>query len=385
MIIERYLILEIAHYGLLGLVLFSFAFLGGKLFRFVEMLLERGIPLYYAGKLLLLMMPSFLVYVIPMATLLGVLLALTRMSSDREILALKTSGVGITKLLKPALILSLFAAISTGALTLYGVPWSIRAFKGSLFEAARSAVQPRIRERVFCTFVPHVVLYAQKVREDGRIEGIMLFDERDQTRKILILAKSGWLSVDRESGRLSLFLNEGELHQQEEGSYSIMRFNRYVFNVFREELLKEAERKARVRLLEKEMSIRELREKIRQRQKEGKDIRPQLVELHLKFALPFSPLILGLLGVGLGSHRTRSGRSFGLVLSLFVIIFYYVLYLIGKALSTSGLLPPWAGAWFPNLSLLVLGIYLLKKSAAESPVMILEVLEHGLEFVKRRK
>lgn len=382
MIIERYFIREVSQYGILGVILFTFAFIGARIFQYLEMLMERGIPLYYAGKLMALMIPSFLLYVIPMATLLGVLMALARMNADREILALKASGIPVSKFLRPVLLLAAVAAVLTASLTLYAIPRSVKAFKGELLKAAREAVRPRVREGVFETFVPGVVLYVEGA-EGGRLEGVMLFDERDPGQEVLILARSGQLVRDEETGRVALFLSKGELHRRTEGEYSVMRFESYVFGISPEQLVREAEERARVRLLEKEMSFRELREKIEERRREGKDVRPQLVELHLKFALPFSPLVLGVLGLALGVQRTRSGRSFGLVLSLLVIVAYYALYLVGKALCGGGLLPPWAGAWFANWTLLALGFYLLGKALRESPILVLELLEGGLDALRR--
>ncbi len=385
MIVDRYLSREIVKYSLTGLLVFTFSFMTGKIFRVTEMVLDRGIPFFYALKFMLLLTPSFLVFVIPMALLLGVLLALSRMSADREVLALKTSGVGAQRFLRPVLAVALVATLSTGFLTLYGVPWSIRAFKESLFEAASKALKPRIREKVFHNLLPGVVIYVDEIHE-GRMRGVLLYDEREAGQHNLIVAQEGLLAVEPKGRKLSLRLFKGEIHQEAEGgTYRVAEFEHYTLNLAYGEMLEAAKRKSRVRLLEKEMSTRELKEKIQRRKEEGKDIRPQLVELHFKFAIPFAALVLGFLGLPLGTYHTRSGRSFGFVISLFVILLYYILYCFGKALATGGLIPPWAGAWFPNGVLLALGIYLFRKSLEESPVLLLELMERGLEALRRMR
>lgn len=383
MIIERHILKEVSQYGVLGVAFFTFVSIGGRLFQYLEMFMEKGIPLCYGGKLIAFMIPSFLLYVVPMATLWGVLLTLTRMNADREILVLKCSGVQGKNFLRPILLLSAFSALLTASLTFWVIPESVKAFRRQLFQVAKEAVKPRVKDGTFYTFIPGIVLFVEETDGGEVLRGVMLFDERDPDHEVLIIAKEGHLTRDEKTGRIALILSHGELHRKGEGEYSVMRFEGYTFTVSPEELLKGAEEKAQVRLLEKEMSVGELRGKIEQRKKEGKDIRPQLVELHLKFALPFSPLILGLLGLGLGMQRTRSGRSFGLVLSLLVIISYYGLYLVGKGMASAGLLPPSIGAWFANFSLLALGIYLLWKSLQESPILVLELLEDGLDVLKR--
>lgn len=384
MILYRYLFFEISRYALTGLLIFTFAFMTGKLFRITEMVLDRGIPIYYAVKFLLLLAPSFLVFVVPMGVLLGVLLTLSRMSTDREVLALKTSGVGIGRFLPPVLMVALVATLLTGWLTLYGVPWATRTFRESLFEAASQALKPRVKERVFHELVPGVVIYVDRI-EGGRFKGVMLHDERQQGVRNLILAREGELVADQQEGRTSLLLWGGEIHQEAEGTYRVARFGRYVLNLYWRELVEEAHKKSRVRLLEKEMSVGELREKIARKLREGKDVRPQLVELHFKFAIPFAALVLGFLGLSLGSYHTRSGRSFGLVLSLVVTLAYYVIYCLGKAFATAGLLPPWLGAWSPNIAMAVLGGYLFRRTVRESPILFLELAERGLEALRQRK
>jgi len=94
-IIDRYILKEILVPAGIGVGVFTFVFLVSKLFRVTEMVVDKGIPLGYAIKLFLCLIPAFLVFVIPMAFLLGVLLALGRLSADNELIALKTSGVGL--------------------------------------------------------------------------------------------------------------------------------------------------------------------------------------------------------------------------------------------------------------------------------------------------
>jgi len=60
-----------------------------------------------------------------------------------------------------------------------------------------------------------------------------------------------------------------------------------------------------------------------------------------------------------------------------------MLFLQGKALASAGLIPPWVGAWLSNIVIALIGIYLFRKSHTESPVKLLEILEHGFEAIKK--
>jgi lipopolysaccharide export LptBFGC system permease protein LptF len=137
-------------------------------------------------------------------------------------------------------------------------------------------------------------------------------------------------------------------------------------------------------MMEKEMSVGDLRKKIKGMRAEGKNVRPQLVELHFKFAIPFGVFIFGLVGLPLGMQRTQAGKSWGFVLCSFVFLLYYVLYCFGKNLGVSGIISPPLAAWFPNIILGTLGVYLLVKTARESPLRILIWGDKGLEWLREQ-
>ncbi len=386
-IIDRYILKEILVPGGIGMVIFTFVFLVSKLFRITEMVVDKGIPLGYAIKLFLCLTPAFLVFVVPMAFLLGVLLALGRMSADNEITALKTSGVGLYRLSPPVGFLSVLTFLLTSFLVFYAVPWGSKNFRETLFRLAETKATLDIKERIFNATFGDLVIYVNKFSQGGKgFEGIMIYDERDPQMNSTILARRGYLAPDPQTQKVVLHLFDGSIHAQEttREAYRTINFNTYQFTLSLKEEIEKAREKGKVRMLEKEMSIKDLREKIRQYRMLGKNIRPQLVELHFKFAIPFGALIFGLVGIPLGVQRTQSGRSWGFVLSLVILLLYYVLYCLGKNLGSGGVISPLLAAWFPNISLGILGIYLFVKTAQESPARIITWGDRGIRFLREK-
>jgi len=178
MIIEKYFLKEAFQYWILGILLFIFAVLGGRFLRVIDMLLDRGISIVHTFELIILLLPSFLLYIIPMAILFGVLITLSRMSTDKELLALKTCGIAVTSLIKPILFFCFIGAIITGSLTFYIVPFSMKTFKGKLIKVAEESFKPRAKERVFYSIFPKVILYVNEINKDGILKNIIIFDER---------------------------------------------------------------------------------------------------------------------------------------------------------------------------------------------------------------
>ena len=367
--------------------IFTFIFLVSKLFRVTEMVVDKGVPIGYAIELFLCLIPAFLVFVVPMAFLLGILAALARLSADNEIIALKTSGVGLYRLSPPVIFLSVITFLFTSFLVFYAVPWGSKNFQETLFRLAGTKAKLDVQARIFNATFGDLVIYVNNVSQGGKVfEGIMISDERDPQMNSTVVARSGYLDSDPEAQKLVLHLFDGSIHSQEEQeeTYRTINFNTYQFTVFLKEEIEKARAKARVRMLEKEMSIGDLRNKIKRYRDAGRNIRPQLVELHFKFAIPFGVFIFGLVGLPLGVQRTQSGRSWGFILCAFVFLFYYVMYCFGKNLGVSGIISPSLAAWFPNITLGVLGVYLLIKTARESPLRILTWGDKGMEWLREK-
>jgi lipopolysaccharide export system permease protein len=386
-IIDRYLLKEIVVPAGIGMGIFTFIFLVSKLFRVTEMVVDQGVPIGYAIELFLCLIPAFLIFVVPMAFLLGILAALARLSADNEIIALKTSGVGLYRLSPSVIFLSVITFLFTSFLVFYAVPWGSKNFQEVFFRLAGTKAKLDVQERIFNDTFGDLVIYVNKVSQGGKVlEGIMIYDERDPKMNSTIIARRGYLASDPQAQKLVLHLFDGSIHAQEEqeDTYRTIDFNAYQFTVFLKEEIDKARQRAKVRMMEKEMSVGDLRKKIKGMRAEGKNVRPQLVELHFKFAIPFGVFIFGLVGLPLGMQRTQAGKSWGFVLCSFVFLLYYVLYCFGKNLGVSGIISPPLAAWFPNIILGTLGVYLLVKTARESPLRILIWGDKGLEWLREQ-
>jgi len=104
-----------------------------------------------------------------------------------------------------------------------------------------------------------------------------------------------------------------------------------------------------------------------QMRKIGKDTTPLEVEAHKRFAFPFACIIFGLIGVPLGIQPRRSGKSYGFIFSIAIILAYYISITASEILAVRHTIPAFLAGWAPNLLFGCLGIYLLVKTAKESP------------------
>lgn len=379
--VSLYIVKEILPIFFIALMTFTVILLMDKILKLIELIVTRGVQLSQILMLLLFISPSFLIFTIPMAFLLAALLSFGRLSGDSEITAFKASGLSLYQLYLPVLLLSIGAYLLTSFLVIYGLPWGNRGFKATLYVMAQTKADIEIKERVFNDVFDGFVVYVNKVPIQGKkMEGILIYDERDKEKVNTIFASEGFLVSHPKSQEVILRLINGDIHRYEPRTnlYQRMQFDTYDLRL---ELAKTFAAIGK-KLKEHEMSIDDIKEKMEARKVLGQDITPQEVELHKRYAIPFSCLVFGLLGVPLGIQPRRSGRSYGFVLSLLILLSYYISLTASEILALRKMIPPVLSGWTPNLLFGGLGIFLLIKTSRESPFKPLVWMTEAFDFIQ---
>src|SRR6202046_2623493 len=123
-LLNRSIFREVAHSALLGTVLFTFVIFLQRVGKLFEILVRSSAPPPTVAYLFCLAIPFTLTLTVPLGVLVGVLIALSRMSSDGEITAMRAAGVPSRKVIAPVLTFAFLATIVTAAATLWLTPYS---------------------------------------------------------------------------------------------------------------------------------------------------------------------------------------------------------------------------------------------------------------------
>jgi lipopolysaccharide export system permease protein len=366
--IHRYIAREVAVPTLLGLVIFTFVLLMGRLLKLAELVINKGVAAAEVGRLFLNLLPAFLVITIPLAFLLGVLLGFGRLSADSETVALKASGVSLYGMLKPVLGLALLAALATGYLTLVAEPAGNSAFRTQIFQIASSRASVGFQARVFNDEFDGLVLYANDIQErSGTMEEVFISDERVGATPSVIVARLGRVIPNREALTLTLRLEDGAIHRRPPGkghdTYQVIAFTTYDVNLNLGQQLPDPQSRRR---RENELSMAELRESLSSADPVLN--RPLAVEWHRRLILPLAPLLFALVGVPLGIQTERSGRGGGFAMGLAVFLLYYLLFSFARTLAEEGGMSVALVMWSPTLIFLAASVYLLHLAAREKRI-----------------
>jgi len=348
----------------------------GVMFDLIRKIVEFGLPLFLALKVLFFSLPSFLVLSFPMAVLLSTLLAYGKLSSNSELLALKSLGIKTSRIISPAIALSIFMTGLTFYFNDNLVPASnklaeatLRAGMGGSFSVEKgksnimfSRYGSRINSSTQKTtkrnnYLTHI-FYASRY-EKNLMKKVTLLDFSRQDFQQILKAKTG--RFDKKNS--SWIFSEGSiLSIDPSGQTTNIQFKEYTYPFVEGPL-----ELAKVPKDANEMSLKQAlkAETIYRKTGNIKEIRRIQVRIQEKFTLPCACLVFGLIGSSLGSKSNlRSSKSQGFGLSVILILIYYVMSFIFSSFGVKGILNPILAAWVPVLISLAGGIYLLRKSSS---------------------
>ena len=386
-IINWYIFKELLGTFLISLLTFSVIMLMGRTLKLADLLVNKGLSVFDVLRLLSYILIPFYGYIIPMSLLLTVLLGLGRLSADNEIVALKTSGISLYQIVLPIGVFSSIAFLLTTLITIYAYPWGFKSLRNLAFKIAKTRSEIGIQERIFNDDFDGMVIYVDKTSvKGGRLQGVFISDKRDPRLSTTIIAKEGYITSDPESMLVNLRLLDGTFQRvgDDMQSYQIGSFNTYDITLDLKTALADVKRKKKKH---REMTLTELKEAIDTTSEENPKLNEIKIEYYKKFTIPFVCFVMGLLGVPLGIRKIKGGRSYGFVVSLGILLFYYILMIIAESFGESGKIPPLIAMWMPNIFMGTFGIYLFIHAAREStPTIVVwsnRLITNSYHFIKR--
>jgi LPS export ABC transporter permease LptG/LPS export ABC transporter permease LptF len=361
-LIARYVFGAALPYFLLSLLLLTAIFLAQQSARFAEIALYTQLPFALFGEFELALIPNVLAFTLPMAVLAAVMIGFARMGSDSEIVAMRAAGVGAWAMLWPVLLMGLIVTAASLYINMKEAPRAAREIKRAAILGALRKLDSPVEPRTFTTEIPGYVIY---VRDGNKDEGnwgrVFIFNQQAGKPTRILTARSG--RIDSTNDKSELVLKDAMITsmpiaaEAEKGQYVVERSDqlRISFETGRKDLLKTLS-KAGADL--DEMDWNDLRRTAATG--EGNDRREAERLVQKRLAFSFSPLVFALLGGALGLRVRRGGRGIGVLLSLGMLILYYLVLLFGESLSKIGTVPPVVGAWMATALMLLLSFAFLR-------------------------
>jgi LPS export ABC transporter permease LptG len=347
--VSRYLISEMLLPSLLALVAFGLVVLMTDLLGYTELIVNRGLGLRDVAQIAGLQLIPTLARTLPFAVLVGCLVGLGRLSADRELLALETSGFSARQLSRPGLLFAFAATLVSIALTVSIAPAAQRSVRDKMIGLSEDKPGLALRAGLASSIGGWRIEAREVEAEGARLSGVLLF--MPTLGETLFSQRGAVLTEDAANRRL--VLEDGLILSNGEDRASLLRFERLETDL----PIIESAKKLPVDIYST-LSFPDLIDRAEQTE-DPVAARWARIEAHRRMALGAATLPFGLLAMGLALGRRDLSRSGGTVMGLIGAIAYYALVQFAEGMTRAESTPIGPAVWLPNIVLVVVAAVLI--------------------------
>ncbi len=394
----------------MGLGVFTFVFLVGQLYRLIDLLMTSGASPLLVGELILSLLPGILSLTTPMALLVAILMSVGRLAADREIIAIRMSGVNLMVVFTPILLVAMLLSGAMIAANYSLVPFlNLRAtdlatqiefnvlssippnrfFELDTTKEGQSSVFFYERRNPKTGEMEHINIKtsieeepsAQDLQRQNELKQKMAklaqtkdpalkrevvrlkrqveeANRKKRVRESLIAANRGQIKADIAARLITLELQNGSIHYvnvDDPTDYSIIRFSQLTKGI-RPRMSRSDE--GIYEKTPREMSVPELRQKMHESIKPGR----YWTELLQRFSIPLACIAFALIAVPLAVYVRPTAKAIAFGMSFLLIFLYYGLLNYGISLGKTGSSAAVFAIFFPNILLALIGSLLMYRT-----------------------
>ena len=342
----------------------TFLLVAVNMFKVLQTLMYTDLPIWLAAKLMFLGIPLTLTLTIPAGLLAAVMIVFGRMSSDRELLALKASGIGLAPVVAPVIVLAMVLCAVDYWLVAYVVPECQKEFNGMKHEIVTNNPMALLSPEEVVDKIPGwKIHFAEK--HGNELDDIQLWRLEDGTNRLTssIRARRASIDLDLEhqqlvmklvNGREEEYPHDGDAMKVHPGGHGEQMVEAVSLNSFYEKV----QRKLAW------MTLPEIEEVIYAMQSAptGEQASPYLTELQARISFSITAFTFVVVGIPLAIQTQRRETSFGIVITFLIVLLYYVLGAVGRGLKGHAGLYPELIIWAPNFLFQAVGFYLFYRA-----------------------
>lgn len=324
-------------------------------------------------RLVALLVPFVIYYALPMGMLTGILLVLGRMSSDREITAMRASGLSVAWLSAPILFLALLGVVAALLINFHFMPVARLAYQREFADAVRQNPLSFIVPRTFIRDFPGVVLYVGE-KDGSRLKDFWLWELDGQNRvRRFARADGGRLDYDEAGNKLVLTLEQAQAEVRDDKDpenfarvHGSAAWEHATFDLPLSRLTGERSVKRKLKWLTFPQLMAEWTRLQKPdpevpKDEHAKELMRVRITIQEKFATAFSVLSFALIAIPLGIKVSRKETSANLGLGLLLALGYYFATVMAGWFDSSPQWRPDLIVWLPNIVFQGLGLWLFYK------------------------
>jgi lipopolysaccharide export system permease protein len=358
-ILDRFILGQMLSPFLFGIMSFTVILVAGNLlFSLADLIIKQGVPMSQILRLFLYSLPGVIALTIPMSCLLASLLGFGNLSSNSELVALKSAGISFGRIVSPLVAAGIFLSIFSFVLNETIVPLSTRAAANVMQYEIAGRTPPVYRDNVFIRDVSHgqlnrIVYINRILPRSGEMKDILVQEFTAGRVSRIIAAPSGYWQDGL------WWLRDGQVFEVKENGMVEMLFT---FDRQKLNLDFEPSQADKDSMDPEEMSLEELYVTMRSAEKQGNNAGRLRMMFYLRIAVPWACVVLVLVGAAVGSRPQKSSSGMGLGLSVVIVFCYYVIMSLCKSLGEANFVSGIVAAWIPNAVFLAIGVVLIRRA-----------------------
>ena len=362
-LIHNYLYREIILLTAAIIGVLTFLLIAVSMFKVLQQLLYTDLPMYLAAKLMFLGVPLTLTLTIPAGLLAAVMIVFGRMSSDRELLALKASGIGLAPIVAPVIVLAMGLSLVDYWLVAYVVPRCQKEFNGMKHEIVTNNPMALLNAEEVVDKIPGWRIYFRS-KDGAQLNDVILWQLDGANRLVSsIRAEHAVIDLDLEhqnlvmtllGGRSEEYPPDGDALKVNPGVHGEQMAETVSLNSFYDKIQKKLAW----------MTLPDIWDIIYSMQSAptGEQASPYLTELQARISFSLTTFTFIVVGIPLAIQTQRRETSFGIAITFFIVLLYYVLGAVGKGLKAHSGMYPELIIWAPNILFQAVGFYLFYRA-----------------------
>ncbi len=349
------------------IILYSVFFLV-RLIPLLEIVLDLRIGFTDFVRLFCFIFPHMLLYVIPMASMTGVIIGFTRLTNDREILALKACGISLLKILPPVIVIAAVIAGLTGFFSIRLIPAGEQNMKLLMFQLAKEKIDKGLKEKTFTEALGDLVVYVDRIDDQDTWHGVFVSDMRDRDQPIITVARAGHMKANVGKMMVTIVLENGTLHNTEGVDNQVIHFEKYQLLI----PLHPPETVDGERIDQLSRGALTQQQLLEMANRFGPTTRRGIVfltEYWDRYVLPVGCFLLSLLGLPLGLQAGPGKKAVGIPIGLGFFVGYYILFTACTVMVEDLVLPVIPGMWLVNIIFAFCTLYIFYRVEREQPLL----------------
>jgi len=357
-ILRYYIIKDFLASFFFSLISITFVMLLGNLIKISDMVINKGIPILVALKAFLFFIPYLLEFTLPLASLLGTLLSIGRVSADNELIPIRNAGVSLFRIFDGFLIIGIICSLFLIFMQNKVIPELHYKSRALLKSVAQKNIYSLIEPGVFIDSFPGYILYVGDLK-GNKMKNVIIYEiQKEKPSRTTVAQRGEFISEDN---TIKIKLEQG--FRDEVNPKDPTKFYRLNFKVMFTTIAIPKDLPDSVARNPRDYTLKELKKEIAGFNAKGIPSLPYVIEYHRKISFSLSVLVFIILGFAVAISINQREKSVNFTIAFMAAGVYYLLSLLGESLALKGVVPPPVGVWIPNVIMSSIGLFFYFKNA----------------------